>query len=182
VVSAWRTTQLKSAHQFLGCYPYLEVGILGSPLMHLGGHGKLGTNLHTRIYNLKFHPTINNNGTHQVGKPGLHSTNILGFKDGEEGITKGTLKLHLSLCPTILILNFHRTLCNLCQVLFHHLYLLFHNNNCKNIRMQAPRDQIFYRHNQCPIPIISSLNLFTMLRCKPSRCMLFLLFHCRRFN
>ena len=39
--------------------------------MHLGGHGSLGTNLHTRIYNLKFHPIINNNsGTHQVGKNG----------------------------------------------------------------------------------------------------------------
>jgi hypothetical protein len=77
--------------------------------MHLGGHGSLGTIPHTQIYNLKFHPIINNNnnGTHQVGKTGLLSTNILGFKDGEEDITKETLKLHLSLCPTILILSSH---------------------------------------------------------------------------
>jgi hypothetical protein len=67
------------------------------------------TNPHTQIYNLKFHPIINNNnnGTHQVGKTGLVSTNILGFKDGEEGITKETLKLHLSLLLTIIILSFH---------------------------------------------------------------------------
>jgi hypothetical protein len=77
--------------------------------MHLGGHGNLGTNPHTQIHNLKLQPIINknNSGTQQVGKIGLHSTNILGFKDGEEGITKGTLKLHLSLCPTILTLSFH---------------------------------------------------------------------------
>jgi hypothetical protein len=101
--------------------------------MHLGGHGSLGTNLHTQIYNLKFHPIIknHNSGNHQVGKTGLHCTNILGFKDGEEGITKGTLKLHLSLCPTILTLIFHQTFLIFCQVLFHHLYLLFHNNNHK---------------------------------------------------
>jgi hypothetical protein len=77
--------------------------------MHLGGHGSLGTNPHTQIYNLKFHLITNNNNsvTHQVGKIGLLSTNILGFKDGEEDITKETLKLHLSLCPTILILSSH---------------------------------------------------------------------------
>jgi hypothetical protein len=85
------------------------VGILGNPLIHLGGHGSLGTDPHTQIHNLKFHPIINNNksGTHQVGKTGLLNTNILGFKDGEEGITKETLKFHLSLCPTILNLSFH---------------------------------------------------------------------------
>jgi hypothetical protein len=152
--------------------------------MHLGGHGSLGINLHTRIYNPKFHPIINNHnsGTHQVGKTGLHSITILGFKDGEEGITKETLKIHLSLCPTILILSFHRTSRNFCQVLFHDLYLLFHNNNHNNIRMQYPQDQHYYRHNRCPIPIISPLNIFTMLRCRPSQHMLFLPFHCRIFN
>jgi hypothetical protein len=108
--------------------------------MHLGGCGILGTNPHTQIYNLKFHPIINNNnsGTHQVGKTSLLSTNILGFKDGEEEITKETLKIHLYLCPTIIILSSHRTLHNFFQVLFHHLYLLFHNNNRYNIKMQAP--------------------------------------------
>jgi hypothetical protein len=147
--------------------------------MHLGGHGNLGTSPHSQIHNLKFHHIINNNniGTHQVGKTGLHSTNILGFKDGEEGITKETLKLHLSLCQTNITLSFHRTLYSFCQVLFHHLYLLFHNKNCNNIIMQAPQDQHYYRHNQCPIPIISPLNLFTMLRCSPSQHMLLILFH-----
>jgi hypothetical protein len=54
--------------------------------MHIGGHGSLGIIPHTQIYNPKFHPIINNNnsGTHQVGKTGLLSTNILGYKDGEE--------------------------------------------------------------------------------------------------
>jgi hypothetical protein len=152
--------------------------------MHLGGHGSLGTNLHTQIYNLKFHPIINNHnsGTHQVGKTSLHSTNILGFKDGEEGITKAILKVHLSLCPTILILSFHQTFHSFYQVLFHHLYLLFHNNNCNNIKMKAPQDRHYYRHNQCPIPITSPLNLFKILRCRPSRHMLLLLFHYKRFN
>jgi hypothetical protein len=152
--------------------------------MHLGGHGSLGTSPHTQIYNLKFHPIINNNnnGTQQVGKTSLLSTNILGFKDGEEDITKETLKLHLSLCPTIIIFNSHRTLHNFCQVLFHHLYPLFHNNNCYNIKMQAPRDQHYYWHNQCRIPLISPLNLFTMLICRPSRHMLLLMFHYMRFN
>jgi hypothetical protein len=118
------------------------VEILGIPLMHIGGHGSLGTNPHTHIYNLKFHPITNNNnsGTHRVGKIGLLNTNILGLKDGEEGITKETLKLHLSLCPTILILSFHQTFRSFCQVLFHHLYLLFHKTNRYNIRMQAPQD------------------------------------------
>jgi hypothetical protein len=94
---------------FLDFYPSIGVGILGNPLIHLGGHGSLGTNSHTQIHNLKFHPIINNHnsGTHQVGNIGLHSTNILGFKDGKEDITKGTLKLHLSLCPTILTISFH---------------------------------------------------------------------------
>jgi hypothetical protein len=89
------------------------VEILGSLLMHLGGHGSLGINPHIQIYSLKFHPIINNNnsGTHQVGKTGLLSTNILGFKDGGEDKTKETLKLHLSIFPTILILISHRTLC-----------------------------------------------------------------------
>jgi hypothetical protein len=94
--------------------------------MHLGGHGSLGINPHTWICSLKFHPIINNNsGTHQIGKIGLLSTNILGFKDGGEDTTKKILKPHLSLCPTILILSSHLTLRNFCQVLFHHLYLLF---------------------------------------------------------
>jgi hypothetical protein len=152
--------------------------------MHLGGHGRLGTSPHTHIYNLKFHPIINNNhsGTHQVGKIGLHSTNILGLKNGEEGITKETLKLYLSLCPTILILDFHQTLYNFYHVLFNHLYLLFHNKNRYNIRMQAPRYQHYYWHNQCPIPIIGPLNLFIMLICRPSRHMSLLMFHYRRFN
>ena len=151
--------------------------------MHLGGHGNLGISLHTQIYSPKFHTIINNHnsGTHQVGKTSLHSINILGFKDGEEGITKGTLMLHLSLFPTILTLSFHRTSYIFCQVLFHHLYLLFQNNR-NNTRMQAPQDQHYYQHNQCPIPIINPLNLFKMLRCKPFRRMLFLLFHYRRFN
>jgi hypothetical protein len=142
------------------------VDILGSLFMHLGGHGSLGTIPHTQIYNLKLHPITNNNnsGTHQVGKTDLLSTKILGLKDGEGGITKETLKLHISLFPTILILSSHRTLCNFCQVLFHHLYLLFHNNNHYNIKMQAPRDQHYYWNNQCRIPIIFPLNLFTMLR------------------
>jgi hypothetical protein len=80
------------------------VEILGSLIMHLGGHDNLGINPHIQIYSLKFHPIINNNnsGTHQVGKTGLLSTNILAFKDGEEEITKETLKLHLSICPTSL--------------------------------------------------------------------------------
>ena len=79
--------------------------------MHLGGHESLGINQHTQIYSLKFHPIIKNNknGTHQVGKTGLLSTNILGFKDGEEDITKENLKLDLSLCPTILILSSNLT-------------------------------------------------------------------------
>jgi hypothetical protein len=65
--------------------------------MHLGGHGSLGINPHTQIYSLRFHPIINNNsGTHQVGKTGLLSTNILRFKDGGEDTTKETLKLHTS--------------------------------------------------------------------------------------
>jgi hypothetical protein len=107
--------------------------------MHLGGHGSLGINPHTQIYSLKFHPIINNNsGTHQVGNIGLLSTNILGFKDGEEDTTKETLKLHLSICPTIIILSSHQTLHNFCRVLFHHLYLLSHNNNCYNFKMKAP--------------------------------------------
>jgi hypothetical protein len=37
------------------------VEILGSLLMHLGGHVSLGINPHTRIYSPKFHPIINNN-------------------------------------------------------------------------------------------------------------------------
>jgi hypothetical protein len=91
------------------------VEILGSLLMHLGGHGILGTNPHTQIYNPKFHPIIkNNSGTHQFGKTGLLSTNILGFKDGEEDTIKETLKLHLSLCRAILILSSHQTLYNFC--------------------------------------------------------------------
>jgi hypothetical protein len=51
---------------FPSYYPSIGVEILGSLLMHLGGHGSLGTNPHTQIYNLKFHPIINNNnsGTH----------------------------------------------------------------------------------------------------------------------
>ena len=108
--------------------------------MHLGGHGSLGIIPHTQIYNPKFHPIINNNnsGTHQVGKKGLLSMKILGFKDGEEDISKETLKLHLFLCPTILILSSHRTLHNFCQDLFHHLYLLSHNKKPYNIKMQAP--------------------------------------------
>jgi hypothetical protein len=75
--------------------------------MYLGGHDSLGAIPHTQIYNLKFHPIINNNnsGTHQVGKTSLLRTNILGFKDGGENRTKETLKIHLSLCPTILILT-----------------------------------------------------------------------------
>ena len=151
--------------------------------MHLGGHGSLGINPHTRIYSLKFHPIINNNsGTHQVGKTGLLSTNILGFKGGGEDTTKETLKLHLSLCTTILILSSHQTLRNFCQVLFHHLYLLSHNNNYSNFKMQAPQNRHYYRHSQCQIPIISPLNLLTMLICRPSRHMLLLLFHYRKFN
>jgi hypothetical protein len=151
--------------------------------MHLGGHGSLGINPHTRIYSPKFHPIINNNsGTHQVGKTGLLSTNILGFKDGGEDTTKETLKLHLSLCTTILILSSHQTLRNFCQVLFHHLYLLSHNNNHYNFKMQAPQNRHYYRHSQCQIPIISPLNLLTMLRSRPSRHMLLLLFHYRKFN
>jgi hypothetical protein len=157
---------MRNVHHCQVYYPSIGLEMLGSLLMHLGGHNIP----HTQIYNLKFHPIINNNnsGTHQVGKTGLLSTNILGFKDGEEDITKETLKLDLSLCPTILILTSHRTLYSFCQVLFHHLYLLFHNNNHYNTKMQATQDQHYYQHNQCRIPIIIPLNLFTMLRCRPS--------------
>jgi hypothetical protein len=51
----------------------------------------LGVSLHTQIYHLKFHLIINNHnsGTHRVGKIGLHSITILGYKDGEEGHTQG---------------------------------------------------------------------------------------------
>jgi hypothetical protein len=169
VASVWRTTQLKNFHHCPVYYPSIEARILGSPIVHLGGHDSPGINLHTWIYSLKFHPITKNHnrGTHQVGKTDLYSITILGFKDGEEGITKETLKLHLSLCPTILTLSFHQTSCSFCEVLFHHLYLLFHNNH-KNTRMQAPQDRHYYRHNQFPITIIIPLNLFTMLRCKPS--------------
>jgi hypothetical protein len=146
------------------------VEILGSHFMHLGGHGSLGTNPHTQIYNIKFHPITNNNssGNYQVGKTSLLNTKSFVLKDGEEGITNETLKVHMSLCTTILILSSHQTLHNFCQVLFHHLYLLFQNNNHYNIIIQAPRDQHYYWHNQCPIPIISPLNLFIMLICGPS--------------
>jgi hypothetical protein len=129
---------------------------LGSLLMHLGGHGSLGINRHTRIYSLKFHPIINNNsGTHQVGKTGLLSTNILGFKGGGEDTTNAIIKIHLFLCTTILILSSHQTLCNLCQVFFHHLYLLSHNKNYSNFKIQAPPNRYYYRNIQCRIPIIS---------------------------
>jgi hypothetical protein len=139
VASIQKTIQLRNVHHCPVYFPYIGVEILGSLLMHLGGHGSLGINPHTQIHSLKFHPIINNNsGTHQVRKTGLISTNILGFKDGGEDTTKETLKLHLSLCTTILILSSHRTLCNFCQVLFHHLYLLSHNNNFYNFKMQAP--------------------------------------------
>jgi hypothetical protein len=55
---------------FPGLLAIYRSGDPGNPLMHLGGHGSLGTNLHTQIHNLKFHPIINNHnsGTHQVGK------------------------------------------------------------------------------------------------------------------
>jgi hypothetical protein len=81
--------------------------------MHLGGHGSLGVSLHTQIYSLKFHLIIknHNNGTHRVEKNGLHSITIHGYKDGEEGKNKETLKLHLSLFPLILTPSFYRTSC-----------------------------------------------------------------------
>jgi hypothetical protein len=79
--------------------------------MYLGGHGNLGVSLHTRIYHLKFHPIINNHnsGTHQIGKIGLQTMleTTLVYKDGEEGIPKETLRLHLFLCPLILTHIFH---------------------------------------------------------------------------
>ena len=137
--------------------------------MQLGGHGSLGVILHTWIYNLKFHLIINNhkNGTHRVGKTSLHSITILGYKDGEEDIPKETLNLHLSLCPLILTPSFHRTPHKFFQVLFPHLYLLFHNNP-NNIIIQSPQDRHYYQHNQFPVPIINPLNLYTILTCKPS--------------
>ena len=61
-------------------------------------------------------------------------------------------------------------------------YLLSHNNNCSNFKMQAPQDQHYYRHSHYRIPMISPLNLLTMLRCRPSRHMVLLLFHYRKCN
>jgi hypothetical protein len=68
--------------------------------MHLGGHGTLGINLHTQIYSLKFHPIINNNsGTHQVGKNGLLSTNILGWRGGHNQGNPQAPPIHMSNHP-----------------------------------------------------------------------------------
>ena len=151
MASALKTTQLKISHHYPVFQPSKEVGILGNPLMHLGGHVILGVILHTKIYHPKFHPVINNHnsGTHRIGKTGLHNMTILGYKDGEEGIPKETLKIHLSLCPLILTPSFHRTYCIFFQVLFPHLYLLFHKNP-SNTRIESPQDRHYYRHNRCP--------------------------------
>ena len=158
--------------------------ILGSLLIYLGGHDSLGTNPHTQIYNLKFHPIINNNnsGTHQVGKTSLLSTNILGFKDGGEETTKETLNLHLSLCPTILILSSNRTLCNFCQGFVPPplppipQQQLLQNQNASSPRPTLLSTQPVLNPNNKPPQPLHNVEMHAF----PT--MLLLLFHYRKFN
>jgi hypothetical protein len=148
--------------------------------MHLGGHGILGVqptyqDLPPQVPPYYQQPQQWNSPNWKNWSPqyASHHPWLQGWRGGN---TQGNTQAPPVPMPTHPYPQFPPNIQQFFQVLFPHLYLLFQNNP-NNTRIQAPQDQHYYQHNRCLTQITNQLNLFTMLSCKPSRHMLFLLFH-----